>query len=120
MRNVVMEKDRLMTALVNNRKGHRDSYVEARTIFRAKVIENLTSMLDRAKNGDKIELWVGLPEPEDHTNDYDRALAMLNDDVRDEIELSQAEYAQFVQDDWGWKQSFTANTMSYINQNNTQ
>lgn len=114
MRNVVMEKNKLVTALEANRKAHGDTYKKARKVFRKKVVANLKSMLDRAENGDKIELWVGLPEPEDHTADYDRALAMLEDDVRDEIELTQSEYSQFVQDDWGWKQSFAANTMSYV------
>jgi hypothetical protein len=114
MRNVIMPKSELISILEKNRAGHTALYEQAYKIFRGKLIENLSSMLDRAQNGDRVELWVGLPEPEDHTEDYDRALAMLNHDVRNDIELTQSEYAQFVQDDWGWKHTFASNTASYV------
>lgn len=114
MKNVVMPKAELVAILEKNRNGHTAVYKEAYSIFRGRLIDNLTSMLDRAKNGDKVELWVGLPEPEDHTDDYDRALAMLDHEVRDEIELTQSEYAQLVQDDWGWRNSFATNTTAYL------
>ena len=39
---------------------------------------------------------------------------MLEWEVGDEVMLTEYEFAQFVQDDWGWKQQFRTTGMEYI------
>ena len=52
--------------------------------------------------------------PENHEDDFTRAIQMLEWEVGDEVMLAEDEFAQFVQDDWGWKQQFRTTGMAYI------
>lgn len=54
---------------------------------------------------------LNLIEPIDKTNDYDRALEMLQMSVDDVVEISDTEFQCFVQDQWAWtQQAFMSNT----------
>jgi hypothetical protein len=65
------------------------------------------------KRGRHIDQYLRLPEPEDHTDDYDRVLAMAEMSVDEEIELNADDFAMYVMDQWHWKQSFTETTSYY-------
>jgi hypothetical protein len=44
-------------------------------------------MLEEARSGKPIRRSISLPEPQDHTGDYDDIIAMLEFSVDNEIEL---------------------------------
>jgi hypothetical protein len=113
MQKVKMEKDELLTVVQKNRDQHRKEYVKAREGFRKKAIKNYEQFLDRAKKGGKIELYVGLVEPQDHTDDYDRVLEMLKYEVEEDVTLSATEFSNYVQDQWGWTENFKTTNASY-------
>ena len=77
------------------------------------MIERLDEMLKLAAKGDKINLNVGLAMPEDHTDDYDTVIGMLEFDINETVELDQAQYRSWVQDQWGWQRSFTTTNSTY-------
>ncbi len=52
--------------------------------------------------------------PEDHTRDYDRRIKMYEMDIDDTIEMTEQEFAQYVLDDWGWKQAWTTSNTAYL------
>jgi hypothetical protein len=114
MESVTMEKIKLRELIEENRKDHREKFEEAHKDFSKKLEENLRSRLEAVREGKRIELHINLVEPRDHTNDYDRALAMLDYEIHDEIVLMEQEFAQLVEDDWGWMRefagSYTSNT----------
>src|SRR2546423_839929 len=107
MERIEVEKEKILKVVQKNRDQHRKQYEKALEGFRKKVIANFESRLKQAKEGGKIQLHIGLVEPRDHTDDYDRVLEMLKFEVNDTVELSEYEFANFVQDDWGWKEEFT-------------
>lgn len=107
MEQVTMRKEQLLEVLQQNRENHQELFVEAHEMFVRKAIENLESRLNMAKTG-KIDLHVELVEPEDHTDQYDRAIEMLDYEVNDEVTLSQHEFAQLVMDNWGWMPQFSS------------
>jgi hypothetical protein len=55
-----------------------------------------------------------MPEPVDHTSDYDRVIAMLNMSVDSEIELDEDQFECFVLDQWGWSAKAMHTNMSYV------
>jgi hypothetical protein len=55
--------------------------------------------------------------PEEHTEDFDRAIEMLQWEVGDEVTLSEHDFATLVQNQWGWARSFASNTTSYVGGN---
>jgi hypothetical protein len=113
MDTIVVEKSDLIERLKQNRDEHRAIFERAQSVYREKVIEELDRALDDAKNGRKILRFLNLPEPEDHTREFDTAIQMLEWDTSGTVELTRRDFARYVQNEWEWRASFSANTESY-------
>jgi len=113
MDTIKVKKQDLIKALKKNRKKHRKIFDRAQIAFRQKWIELLDERLRDAKNGTVIKAYVSIPEPEDHTSDFDTAIEMLEWEQDDVVELDRRDFKRFVQNQWDWDQSFRANTVSY-------
>lgn len=110
---ITVKKDDLIERLKANRDAHRAEYDAACSVYRERCIEEIEHMLADARSG-VIRRNLTLPIPEEHTEDYDRAIDMLEWAQSDTIDLTQQEFATLVRNQWGWLQSFTSNTSSYI------
>jgi len=117
MNEVTVNKAELLEKVKENRSKHRQIFEDAQIKYRELVIEELDLMLKDAKKGRKIKRWIGLPEPEDHTDDYDRVVRMLEMSVDENVTLRAVEFDNYVMDQWGWNASFAANTVSYTQAN---
>lgn len=113
MNRVKVTRKDLLEKLTINRKSHRDLFLRAQEGYRKQVIEELDRMLSEARSGKPICRAIGLPEPQDHTSDYDRAIAMLEMSVDEHIEISATEFDMFVMDNWSWKQMAMESNMRY-------
>jgi hypothetical protein len=113
MTGVTVKKDELIAALKKNRESHRSLFLEAQNGYREQAIKELDAMLAEARRNEPIRRQVTLVEPQDHTKDYDRALRMLTMSVSDTVFISEQEFACYVEDDWGWKNAFVAQTSNY-------
>lgn len=114
MKTVKVEKDWLVQIVGTNRDGHRAQFERAFEGYRAECIRVLTENLAAFKAGKRTHLvWQEFP-PEDHTKEYDRVLAMLDASVDETIELTSEEFAQYVQDDWSWRERWTASNTKYL------
>ena len=111
MRAVRVQKEVLLERLRENRDQHRTIFEKAIDGYRKFVIADLEDKIDLLKNGKKIQNFVQFVVPEDHTKDYNRVIGMIEMTLDNEIELSESEYRQYVDDDWQWKTNF-ANTSS--------
>lgn len=114
MQQVKVERDELLRKVKANRDSHRDLFLKAQEGYRAKVIEELDRMLSEARKGGKILRAISLPEPIDHTSDYNTVVAMLEMSVDKEIELAQHEFQQYVLDNWAWSQLANITNSSYV------
>lgn len=113
METVQMLKGSLLAQVKENRDNHRAEFEKALKGFQITAIEVLEKNLELARKGQRQRVFVHLDVPEDHTKDYDRIIGMLQNEVRDTVELTQHEFAQYVQDDWGWKQQWTTSNVGY-------
>ena len=112
MEQVKVKTEKLLKTIRKNRKEHRDLFLKAQEVYRQDIIEELDRMLTEARAGKKIRRAITLPEPQDHTADYDRVITMLEMSVDKEIKLDKYAFDQFVMDNWDWKaQSFATNSM---------
>lgn len=114
MKTITADKVTVMEVLRSNRAKHREEFLKAQEGFRKKVIEVLDKNLSDAKAGRKFSTYINLPVPHDHTEDYDRALKMLELEVGKTISLDQSDVACYIQDDWGWKGQFATTNSTYI------
>jgi hypothetical protein len=114
MDRIKVKKSELLQTVKANREAHRETFAKACEGYRAKAIATLDAMLADAKAGKQVRQHVGLIEPTDQTRDYDRVIRMLEMSVEDELEISEAEFAQYAMDDWSWKRQFTQTTAMYM------
>jgi hypothetical protein len=113
MRTVKVNKEELLTKLRENRDQHREVFLKAQDGYRQFLIKELEQRLDEAQKGMKVDRFIRLEEPEDHTSDYDRVIMMAEMSIDDEITLSDVDFGQYVMDNWAWKQAFAATAGTY-------
>lgn len=115
MREVTINKNELRERVQQNRNKHRALYEEAREGYYKQVEKFFKEQLKRVRAGEDFVSYFNDPVPEDHTDDYDNVLDMLDMALGANITLSNQEFRQYVRDDWGWKTTFTATTSTYLN-----
>src|SRR5262249_5206495 len=113
METMKFDKSKLLEILKENRTAHRKIFEEACEGFKAKAISLLEEKLAMAKNGSRLAVYVSLPQPVDQTKEYDRAIRMLELTTEDIVSLDESDFAQYVMDDWAWKQQFLTSNSSY-------
>ena len=120
MDTITVGKAELLETLRVNRDNHKAEYDKAVEVYTERFVQNAKDYakdaVKRAARGEKFASLAWLPVPEEHTEDFDRAIQMLEWHQGETIELSTYDFAQYVQGDWGWAKSFTTNTLSYSSQ----
>lgn len=114
MKDITVEKARLLETLQRNRDEHKDIFLRAQEIYRKRVIELLDRNLADARAGREIITFINLPQPKDYTKEFDKAIAMLDWETSDEITLGEHDFQRYVQNEWEWAQAFAASTASYV------
>jgi hypothetical protein len=113
MRTVQVRKDQLLDVLQTNRDRHETTFEKAYEKFTKAVERELEKRLHRIRQSKAVDLVIRLPEPRNMSDSYQRAIEMLKMDTRDEVELTEQEFQQFVQDDWTWKREFATTASLY-------
>jgi hypothetical protein len=115
MQTIKVDKATLIAILETNRTEHRGLFLEAQKRYREAIIVVLDQQLAVARNGEHVNVRriVQITCPTDHTDDYDLVIGMLKLDINHTVDLSAQEYAQYVDDDWGWMGTFASEVSSY-------
>jgi len=73
-------------------------------------------MLKAAREGQPfvLERIARLIQPKDYTGEYDRAIKMLEMSVDETIEITSAEFQNFVQDIWNWSRDWALSNSGYV------
>ena len=114
MGKVTVNKVKLIEIISTNMANHRGEFLKAQEGFKATVVEELEKHLESARQGKRINQYLSLPEPVDHTKEYETVLSMLNMSVDIEVTIEYDDYSKYVLDDWKWKEQFS-NTASLYN-----
>lgn len=113
MKTVLVDKTKLIETLRANLDTHRSEFETALDGYRNRSIELLEDHIARIRSGKVERVYVALPVPEDHTDDYERAVATLEWTLLDKVELTIAEFDQYVRDNWAWKGEFASTNALY-------
>lgn len=123
MKTVKINKDKLKTILVENKKKHEEAYKEAVEGYNETVESSLRTLLTQAETAtvtrsDIMRVVNRLAEPTDHSKEYETAIEMVDLNEEDQIVLDQEDFRQYIQDDWHWKREFagayTSNTGKFL------
>ena len=115
MKSIKAKVSEVLDILKKNRDLHREIFIAAQKIYRSEVIRKLDQALQAAKDGKEFPSYIQIPEPEDHTKDYDRVIRMLELSTEETIELSEQEVEVYVMDRWSWSHSWAASNIRYLN-----
>lgn len=116
MNNVTVKKDQLRATLVENLDTHIKDFEIAWEAYHKAVLSNVESLLKRAKKakaGQPVDLYLDLETPKNHSDDYERAIEMLDWEQADTVDLTESEFRQLVQDKWSWKGQFEMSNSFY-------
>ena len=113
-----MEKVRVKTAdliqkLEVNFNRHKDDLQESKELYAKKARKLLSGKIKMLKEGKVVSLRFDISPPDDHTEDYERAIEMLRMCQDETIHITSSQFAAYVQDRWTWKDSFNLQKMSY-------
>ena len=111
--------DKVLVLLRANRAQHREVFEEAIENYRIEALRQLEQRVEEIREGRDFDLGFVLPTPEDHTSDYDRAITMLEltkEAGEEFVIMDRPQQQNYIMDDWGWKDAWIMNTMSYTQQ----
>lgn len=127
MKNVTIQRLRLLKTIQANRAKHVADYDEAIGVYRYLLVERLkenSRILRRniiaskealaAETIAKLEDLEPIPKmPVNYLDAYDKAIAMLEFSCEEEIVLESVVFNQLVLDEWSWKSHFDDTIMLY-------
>jgi hypothetical protein len=114
MHTVKVAKDEFVTVVTHNREEHRTVFEKALAGYHQRLLRELERRIHDLRRGRAVDVRISMPEPEDHTEDYDRVLTMARMSVDDVIELTAEDFAMYVMDQWHWKRNFAATAGYYL------
>jgi hypothetical protein len=113
VRPVTVNKLDLAEKIKANRDQHRTIFEEALAGYREEAMKVLAGHIAALKSGKPKRVQVYLPFPEDHTDDYDAALGMLEISVDNTVELDETAFRQLVLNEWSWTKQFLNTNAGY-------
>jgi hypothetical protein len=114
--NITVSKTDLLATLRDNRDEHASDYAEGIAEYQRQASERLQALARKVTEDPDADLYsVGreLPKPENHTDDYDTAIKMLEWHQGDSIELGIDDFQHYVLDQWRWKEAFASSMSNY-------
>lgn len=120
MESIKVKKTTVLKALKTNKQRHHEEFEEALYGWADEMKKKLNDFLDKLKLSiqdpsalEKIVFNVHLPKPVSYEKEYDKAIMMVEYEIREEIEISSKDFSKYFQDEWSWKENFFSNTELY-------
>lgn len=111
-RKVTVTKSDLLAKLKAGLEKHQTEFKKADTGYKEAAVDFLESALERAKTGDLSDIHFRLSAPSNNAKDFDRAIAMIEMSVQDQVELDEKTFKQWVLGEWDWSGNFEASAMA--------
>jgi hypothetical protein len=95
---ILLTKAKLIARITENEKKHIAAYNQAVKAYKIEALKQLAELTKSAKTGD-MSLRLNLTTPVDNRKNYAKIREMFEWDNRDEIELEQQEFNEYVLDE---------------------
>lgn len=110
---MLLDKSDLLEKIKHNYASHRQKFEDAVEGYKAKAVQLLQDHIERILANAPEKVVVSLPWPEDHSDDYERVIEMLEWSDDEQLELNEHQFATYVLDQWGWQEKFTTTAAMY-------
>lgn len=114
-RSIQINRDRLIAALKTNLEVHITQYQEAVFDYRMKLQADLEKALADLKAGavPVDDITVTFDSPTSHEAEFRDAIAILEYEERETIEIDGETFKAWVQNQWAWSRNFEIMNASY-------
>ena len=113
LKDVKVKTTELLAKLRANFARHKEELAADQKAYRSKLRRVLLDELNKLEAGSAEAVHIPVTPPDDHTDDYERAIGMLEMSVDEVVVLTANQFAAFVQDKWHWKTTTILKRMSY-------
>jgi len=122
MKEVTVDRKVLLKKLKVNRAKHVKTFEKAYENYvktlkaRVKKIAESCEEWDASKRSKRkfdLDASVNLNAPQSYECEYNTVVEMTEMSVDDTVTLSQQEFKYYIQDEWGWKHSFSSMASNY-------
>ena len=104
----------MIRLLEENMAEHKGLYERALEGWRKESIESCKAYVDAlARKDTGVHLHLER-KPEDHTDDFERVIGLLEMSQDDNVELDEDQYQNYVMNDWHWSRNWVASNSKYI------
>lgn len=112
--NITVDKAELLGILETNRLSHIEKFTEAHSKYNEKLLDGVRDLAqqDRVKKSE-LQKLTSMLVPESYEDDYNRAISMVKLHTGDKLTMSEHEYSNYVDDQWGWSRGVALTNSSY-------
>lgn len=111
-RTVTIKKSQLLEKIKENKLAHIKDYDEAVEAYKIEALKQLESAKTELDGG-SLKIRIQLTTPVNRSDEYDKVIEMFNWEVKEEIELTQNEFNEYVHDDNDFSRSAKLANSSY-------
>ena len=97
-RTIKVDKEDLIDKIKENKKRHEEEYEKAVVAYKKEALKQLAAEMERVEGG-ALDAKLNLITPVNNSENYDKIIEMFKWEVEDEVELSQLEFNEYVQDE---------------------
>jgi hypothetical protein len=111
----IVDKQEALSKLRSNRDQHKQIVEEARGGYVEQARKLLGEKLNELESGKITALRFDLQPPEDHSDDYELAITMLELHSEPTIEMTATDVRTLMMDEWDWLHRFLLTNARYAN-----
>lgn len=115
MDKVRIEKQKLMNVLTDNFDKHLTDLKDIKHERRGEILDHCRDLIENIRKDKEYQpVFKQYPLPDDHSDEYRRAIKMVEFSVDENIELSERQFDELVMDNWNWKRGFELAKSAYL------
>ena len=111
-RSIKLKKEDLIAKLIENKKAHIEEYGKAVKSFKLEVAEQLEN-LTKLNNEGSLDIEFKLVRPVNNSEKYDKIIEMFNWEIEEDVELTQDEFKEYVQDETHYARMASISNSTY-------
>lgn len=107
------KKEMVLASLHKQLRGHKEILEEAWEGFVKDALEHVTKVLEQLEKGERAAVSIHIEAPEDHTQEIELAIAILESTVNLDVKLSSRDFDHYVLGHWEWNERFLLSNAKY-------
>ena len=112
-RTIKVKKSDLINTLKKNQKKHIKQFGKAVVAYKREVSKQLNKLHEKNEKGE-LDIRLDLVKPVNKQKNYTKIIEMFDWELDDEVELSQDEFKEYVQDEFGFAIQARLSNSTYL------